>query len=161
MSLNTETSTSDNYEVFLLFRLQSLWNLGTKHFSGLTPPAYDWLVTLLELNLSKSKSSQSHIATDGQSVSKSWCWSLPAQSFSGPSSLGLLTIFYCLRYETSLFVASYDSQGHGGGIRPRLHAGLTLSQHSILLLCTDPRNTPPLLLLTSLHTRKYVYTAVA
>jgi hypothetical protein len=45
-------------------------------------------------------SSQSHIATDGQSVSKS-----------------------CLSFETSLFVASYDSQGHGGGIRPRLHTG--------------------------------------
>jgi hypothetical protein len=29
-----------------------------------------------------------------------------------------VTIFYCLRIETSLFVASYDSQGHGGGIRP-------------------------------------------
>jgi hypothetical protein len=32
-----------------------------------------------------------------------------------------VTIFYCLRFETSLFVASYDSQGHGGSIRPRLH----------------------------------------
>jgi hypothetical protein len=31
--------------------------------------------------------------------------------------------FYCLKFETSLFVASYDSQGHGGGIRPRLHTG--------------------------------------
>jgi hypothetical protein len=39
--LNTETSTSTHYEVFLLFRLQSLGNLGTKHSSGLTPPAYD------------------------------------------------------------------------------------------------------------------------
>jgi hypothetical protein len=39
---------------------------------------------------------------------------LPAQSFSGPSPLGLETVFYCLRFETSLFVASYDSQGHGG-----------------------------------------------
>jgi hypothetical protein len=28
--------------------------------------------------------------------------------------------FY-LRFETSLFVASYDSQGYGGGIRARLH----------------------------------------
>jgi hypothetical protein len=28
--------------------------------------------------------------------------------------------------ETSLFVASYDSQGHGGGIRPRLHTGTAL-----------------------------------
>jgi hypothetical protein len=49
------------------------------------------------------------------------CWPLPAQSFSGPSPLGFETIFYCLRFETSLFVASYGSQGHGGGIRPRLH----------------------------------------
>jgi hypothetical protein len=54
---------------------------------------------------------------------------LPAQSVSGPSPLGLETIFYCLRFETSFFVASYDSQGHGGGIRPRLHTG-----RSILLL---------------------------
>jgi hypothetical protein len=36
---------------------------------------------------------------------------LPAQSFSDPSPLGLETIFYCLRFETSLFVASYDSHG--------------------------------------------------
>jgi hypothetical protein len=48
-------------------------------------------------------------------------WSSPAQSFSGPSPLDLATIFYCLSLETSLFVASYDSQGHSGGIRPRLH----------------------------------------
>jgi hypothetical protein len=33
-------------------------------------------------------------------------------------------IFYFLRFETSLFVASYDSQGDGGGIRPRLHPGV-------------------------------------
>jgi hypothetical protein len=52
-----------------------------------------------------------------------WCWSSPAQSFSGPSPLDLATILYCLCFETSLFVASYDSQGHGGGIRPRLHTG--------------------------------------
>jgi hypothetical protein len=28
--------------------------------------------------------------------------------FLGPSPIGLVTIFYCLRFETSLFVASYD-----------------------------------------------------
>jgi hypothetical protein len=105
--------------------------------------------------------SQSHIETDGQSVSKSWCrapsgahdqilitcvtvtvlflWSAVsddrmglsfvdtagpclAQSFSGP--------FYCLLFETSLFVAFYDSQGHGGGIRPRLHTGITAAEQS-------------------------------
>jgi hypothetical protein len=37
-------------------------------------------------------------------------------------------LFYCLIFETSLFVASYDSQGHGGGIRPRLHTGCLLSE---------------------------------
>jgi hypothetical protein len=55
------------------------------------------------------------------------CWPLPAQSFFVPSPLGLATIFYCLTFETSLFVASFDSQGHGGGIRSRLHMG---SSHS-------------------------------
>jgi hypothetical protein len=35
-----------------------------------------------------------------------------------------MAILYCLRLETYLIVASYDSQGHGGGIRPRLHTGL-------------------------------------
>jgi hypothetical protein len=49
------------------------------------------------------------------------CWPLPAQSFSGLSPLGLAIIFYCLRFETSLFVASYDSHGHGGGIRHGSH----------------------------------------
>jgi hypothetical protein len=29
--------------------------------------------------------------------------------------------FYCLRFETSLFVASYDWQDYGGAIRPHLH----------------------------------------
>jgi hypothetical protein len=38
--------------------------------------------------------------------------------------LGLETIFYCLRFETYLFVASYDSQGHGVDIRPHLHTGI-------------------------------------
>jgi hypothetical protein len=49
------------------------------------------------------------------------------QTFSGPTPMGLVTIIYCLRFETSLFVASYDSQGYGGGIRPRLHTGDTWS----------------------------------
>jgi hypothetical protein len=42
------------------------------------------------------------------------------------SAVILATVFYCLRFETFLFVASYDSQGHGGGIRPRLHTGYSL-----------------------------------
>jgi hypothetical protein len=51
------------------------------------------------------------------------CWPSPAQYFSGPSPVGLVAIFYCLRFETSLFDASYDSQGHGGSIRPRFYTG--------------------------------------
>jgi hypothetical protein len=43
-------------------------------------------------------------------------------SFLGSESLVLAIIFYSLRFETSHVVASYDSQGHGGGIRPRLHS---------------------------------------
>jgi hypothetical protein len=31
--------------------------------------------------------------------------------FGSESRVGLVTIFYCLRFETSLFEASYDSQG--------------------------------------------------
>jgi hypothetical protein len=45
------------------------------------------------------------------SVVYSCCWASPAQSFSVPSPVGFATIFYCFRFETSLFVASYDSQG--------------------------------------------------
>jgi hypothetical protein len=125
---------------------------------------------------SVSHKSQSHIATDGQSVSQSvslgvephlgpmtrylllfdsyglvivgrplWredgsvfsmcCWPLSAQSLSGPSPLGLATIIYSLRFETSLFVATYDSQSHGGGI----HTGLG---YSLYILGSDPtKNT--------------------
>jgi hypothetical protein len=53
-------------------------------------------------------------------------WPSPAQSFSGPSPLDLATTFYSHSFETSLFVASYDSQGHGAGIRPRLHTGMSV-----------------------------------
>jgi hypothetical protein len=59
------------------------------------------------------------------SVCYNCCWRSPAQTFSDPSPVGLATIFYCLRF--FLFVASYDSQGYGGGIGPRLHAGVDLS----------------------------------
>jgi hypothetical protein len=45
-----------------------------------------------------------------------------------------MTIIYCLRFETSLFVACYDSQDSGGGIRPRLHTGGVLSAVSGLAL---------------------------
>jgi hypothetical protein len=40
--------------------------------------------------------------TRGQTVVYSCCWPTPAQSFSGPSPVGLATVFYCLGFETSL-----------------------------------------------------------
>jgi hypothetical protein len=43
------------------------------------------------------------------SVIYNCCWPPPTQSFSGPSSVGLSTTFYGLGFQTSLFVASYDS----------------------------------------------------
>jgi hypothetical protein len=52
---------------------------------------------------------------EDRSVVYNCFWPSPPQSFSGPSPVGLATIFYCFKFETSLIVASYDSQGHGGG----------------------------------------------
>jgi hypothetical protein len=43
----------------------------------------------------------------------------------GSESLGTRDHIFCLRFETSLFVASYDLQGHGGGIRPRFHTRIS------------------------------------
>jgi hypothetical protein len=76
------------------------------------------------------------------------CWPLPAQSFSGPNPLGLATVFYCLRFETSLFVTSYDSQGHGGGVRPRLHTGFSLyvTEHLFITTSHGPHRKQPILL---------------
>jgi hypothetical protein len=74
-------------------------------------------------------------------------WALPEQSLLGRSPAELTAIFYCLIWDSpnlegqvpvfisprnrvaqlysralgSLFVASYDSQGYGGGILTRLH----------------------------------------
>jgi hypothetical protein len=62
--LNTETSTSSRYKVLLIFRLQSLWNLGNKNSSELTPPAYDWHVTALELTLSLHSLISKALCTD-------------------------------------------------------------------------------------------------
>jgi hypothetical protein len=34
----------------------------------------------------------------------------------------------------SLFVASYESQGYGGGIQPRLHTGAELTTNRVLVI---------------------------
>jgi hypothetical protein len=64
------------------------------------------------------------------SVIYSSSWISLAQSFSGPTPVGFVTIFYCLGFETYLFVPSYDSHGYGWGIRARLHKGQYISVSS-------------------------------
>jgi hypothetical protein len=82
-------------------------------------------------------------------------WPSPAQSFSGPSPVGLVTIFYGHRFETSLFVASYDSQGYSGGIRPRLHMGDTQPAKIPRYTASGrtQQKTPPLTSLTCCYGR--------
>jgi hypothetical protein len=48
--------------------------------------------------------------------------------------VGLVTIFYCLRFETSLFVASYDSQGYGILCSDVLSAYISASVTTVLYL---------------------------
>jgi hypothetical protein len=83
----------------------------------------------------------------------------PAQSFSGTSPVGPMIIFSSLRFETSLFVASYDSLGYGGGIRTRLQTGTNSS------LCNSSsrttQKTQPLYCCARTLTRECVYRVVA
>jgi hypothetical protein len=67
------------------------------------------------------------------------CWPLPAQSFSGPSPL-------VLQIWDSLFVASYDSQGHGEVFDPASTRGSPLCclRSSLYSLGADPLKTSSL-----------------
>jgi hypothetical protein len=76
--------------------------LGIKQSSG----AYDQIcITVRQLRFFYLGRS---LWREDVSVFYNCCWPSPAQSSSGPSPLGLATISYCLRLETSLVVASYD-----------------------------------------------------
>jgi hypothetical protein len=120
--------------------------LGTSLYAVVFP--FSWCCwtassnSLIQLVPASQNQSQSHIATDRLSVSKSWCrapsgahdqifitvWQLryfflwgalsnerTGVSFvyaAGPCQCSLSRVRVpCLRFETSLFVASYDSQG--------------------------------------------------
>jgi hypothetical protein len=52
----------------------------------------------------------------------------------GTESRGVATIFYRHRFETSLFIASYDSQDYGGGILTRLHTEIPFLASVALLI---------------------------
>jgi hypothetical protein len=90
-----------------------------------------------------------------KSVVYNCCRPSPAQSLSGPNPAGFIATFYCFGFEIPptwrarspylyhpgtgwpiyaprhsidfIFVASYNSQGYGGGIRPHLRTGYLLS----------------------------------
>jgi hypothetical protein len=103
--------------ISLSFTLRPTVCLGIKHPSG----AYDQIfITVRQLGICWCGALP---LTRVRSAVYNCFWPSPAQSFSSPSPVGLVNIFYCLRFETSLFIASYDSQGYGGGIRTRLHKG--------------------------------------
>jgi hypothetical protein len=134
------------------FRVRVTLRLAIYHQSvrlGANPLRLTTSNFIFQLNLCGHSPYVTSSLTRGWSVIYNCCWSSPTQSFSGPSPAGLMTTFYCLRFETpptwrprspnytprkrvarlypqalgSLFVASYDSQDCGGGIRPRLHMG--------------------------------------
>jgi hypothetical protein len=140
--LNTETGTSYHYEVFLPFPVQSFWNLGNQLKLFSAESEFESYVTTdghrpVCLEIKHQFGAYEQIFFTIRQVRVCLCGVLslkrgrvcrlqlllasPAQSFSGPSPVELVTIFYYLRFETTLFVASYDSQGYGGSIRPRLH----------------------------------------
>jgi hypothetical protein len=69
--------------------------LGVKHPSG----AYDQIfITVRELRVCSCGRS---LWREKGSAIYNFCWSSPAQSFLCPSPEGLVTIFYCLKFETS------------------------------------------------------------
>jgi hypothetical protein len=116
---------------------------------------YEWRIDhewLLMYDWMRSKSSQSHIATDGQSVSKSWCrvpdcltvtvlflfgalsdqrTGLPVYMLLAPASavflvsesLGACDHILLSQIWDFPFRRLLDSQGHGGGIEHHLHTG--------------------------------------
>jgi hypothetical protein len=52
----------------------------------------------------------------------------------GSESRGTFDHILLSQIRDFFFIVSYDSQGHGGGIRPRLHTGGILDLHSHWLL---------------------------
>jgi hypothetical protein len=101
------------------------------------------------------------------SVIYNFCWPSPAQSFLGLSPARLMTIFYCLRFDTPpnlkgqvpvftspwnrmaqlypqalgfLRVASYNSQGYSEGIQTCLHKS-SLLVAAYLIFWERPANT--------------------
>jgi hypothetical protein len=66
-----------------------------------------------------------------------WCWPSPAQSFSGPSPTGLMTIFYCPRFETPPTWRDRSPYLYPPAIGCRSYTPSELLVHAIYSLGTD------------------------
>jgi hypothetical protein len=105
--------------------------LGIKHPSG----AYDQIfITVRQLRVCGALS-----LTRGRVYRYNCCWPSPAQSFSGPSPVGHATIFYCLRFETSIFVSlfSVEVQTKQGTSMTQAESGDVRQLHCVIFRKTD------------------------
>jgi hypothetical protein len=95
--------------------------LGIKHPSGglRTHFYYCHIISCVDMGRS--------LWREDWSVVCNCCWSSPAHQFS------VLVLWESRPYFTSFFVASFDSQVYGGGIRPRIHT------ECLLVLFCKPR----------------------
>jgi hypothetical protein len=85
------------------------------------------------------------------SVVYNCCWSSPAQSFSHPSPMALATIFYCLRFETSLFLRLLRLAGLRWRFSTPPPHGILIRSESKSKLCYDRQLVGLSVLLSSTH----------
>jgi hypothetical protein len=145
-----------SYSVFCLLILIS--SQGQSHFKtgGLQPFSSSWRQApwdsrpdFFQLNTCGRSPYVTSSLTSGWSVVYNCCWPSPAYLFSGPSPAGLMTTFYCLRFETPRTWRSspriYIPQQQGGPVIP---PGTGFSFCRLLLLaglrwrCFEPASTP-------------------